>query len=750
MTNPPDTSWKALLHEEINPEWSEEIDVFERQMELRKLGKISEPVFAETRLRRGVYGQRYDNGKRHDGVESKTLEYPRPELMKGPNTVWDAPGMIRIKIPYGELSVEQVEALADLSEEYSDGITHITTRQDVQFHYLHIDDAPDLMRRLAAVGITTREACGNVVRNVTACPFAGVCQGEAFDVSPYAHALTFFLMGHPDTQDFGRKVKIAFSGCATSPCGLTTFHDIGLIAQIQEIDGTLTRGFSYYVGGGLGSVPSQAKLLEEFVPEHELLPLSQAVCRVFARLGEKNNRTRARMKFLVNKVGIDEFRKLVHQEREILPHDERWVSDIEATRTLVSKPLLPESIFNLDIAPEAFKTWFQSNVRPQRQRGYATITVACPLGDLSAFQMRGIADIAREFVGDNIRLTVEQNLVFRWVPENKIVALWQALDELALGDPTAGTIVDVTACPGTDTCKLGHASSRGLAATLRDQLTVTNAHLDTAIKDLRVKVSGCFNSCGQHHVADIGFYGVGRKVRGFMVPHFQVVVGGQWSNNGGAYGLAIGAVPSKSIPEALSILTTEFAANRLHDEGFREYVQRVGKPTIKASLKSVMTVPSHEEDPSFYHDWLDPREYTTGDLGVGECAGENVSAAEFGLSDSERKSFDAQTLLDSGKPQEAAQKAYDAMLQAAHALLRTETSDVPLESEAVLSEFRTRFFDTKRFFDPYAGGKFANYLYRQAKEQDAEINHEIAHHRIEEAQLFIEAAYNCYARLGAA
>ena len=173
MTNPPNSSWKTLLHEKINPEWSEEIDVFERQMELRKLGKISEPVFAETRLRRGVYGQRYDNGKRHDGIESKTLEYPRPELMKGPNTVWDAPGMIRIKIPYGELSVEQVEALADLSEEYSDGITHITTRQDVQFHYLHIDDAPDLMRRLAAVGITTREACGNVVRNVTACPFAG-------------------------------------------------------------------------------------------------------------------------------------------------------------------------------------------------------------------------------------------------------------------------------------------------------------------------------------------------------------------------------------------------------------------------------------------------------------------------------------------------------------------------------------------------------------------------------------------------
>ena len=210
-------SWKMRLNEKIPEDWGEDIDVFERQMVLRKEGKLSEKVFAETRLRKGVYGQRFDNGKRHDGIRTQNFNFPNQDLMKGPNTYWDAPGMIRLKIPYGAMTVEQLEVLADLSEEYSDGITHITTRQDIQFHFLHIDDAPDLMRRLAAVGITTKEACGNVVRNTTACPFAGVCRGEAFDVTPYAHGLSFFLMGHPDTQDFGRKVKIAFSGCTTNP-----------------------------------------------------------------------------------------------------------------------------------------------------------------------------------------------------------------------------------------------------------------------------------------------------------------------------------------------------------------------------------------------------------------------------------------------------------------------------------------------------------------------------------------------------
>ena len=313
------SSWKEQVRGQIPSHLEQEIAIYETQLALKSQGKIDDKVFAETRLRRGVYGQRYDNGQRHDGVQTQQLDYPCGALTKGPQTVWDAPGMQRIKIPFGGLTAEQMDTLADVAEEYSDAICHVTTRQDIQLHFVHIDDTPDLMRRLAAVDITTLEACGNVVRNVAACPLAGVCSDEGFDVTPYARALAYFLLGHKDTQDFGRKFKISFSGCAEHACGLANIHDIGFVATTQHEHGQERRGFAFYIGGGLGSVPYQAQLFEAFVPAEELLPLAQAICRVFARLGEKRNRARARLKFLVAKLGIEEFRRLVLEERAILP-----------------------------------------------------------------------------------------------------------------------------------------------------------------------------------------------------------------------------------------------------------------------------------------------------------------------------------------------------------------------------------------------------------------------------------------------
>src|SRR5215213_3246069 len=292
--------WREQKIESPFPDLVREIEIYETEIELRKQGKMDEKLFAETRLRRGAYGQRYDNGQRWDGRVTQMLPFPSSaaQLTKGPNTMWDAPGMQRIKVPFGGMNARQLEVMAELAEEYSDCIAHVTTRQDFQLHYIHIEDTPDLMRRLAAAGITTREACGNTVRNVTACPYAGICQTEAFDVSPYAHAMTYFLLGHDDTQDFGRKFKVAFSGCKTNPCGLVAFHDVGCIATVK--DGK--RGFEYYVGGGLGSVPQTAQLFDAFLPEEELLPLTQAVSRVFSRLGERANRARARLKFVVKKL----------------------------------------------------------------------------------------------------------------------------------------------------------------------------------------------------------------------------------------------------------------------------------------------------------------------------------------------------------------------------------------------------------------------------------------------------------------
>ena len=739
-------TWKDVLSERMPAALAVEIETFESQIALRRQGKIDEKVFAETRLRRGVYGQRYDNGQRNDGTGAKPLAFPSNGLTKGPETVWDAPGMMRIKIPFGDLTPDQIDVLADVAEEYSDDVCHITTRQDVQLHFVHIDDTPDLMRRLAAVGITTREACGNTVRNVTACPLAGVCRDETFDVTPHAMACMRFLLGHPDTQDFGRKFKVAFSGCAEQACGLVSMHDLGLIARTRVIDGVERRGFETYVGGGLGAVPHQAKLFDEFLPEAELLPIAQAIARVFARLGEKKNRARARIKFLVAQLGVAEFKRRVHEERESLPHDERWTTHLQPStdKHTARKPggSLAETNY-----PEGFDRWHRTNVYRQRQPGYAVATVVLPLGDLTSHQMRALATIARRYDGTDVRTTVEQNVVLRWVSEADLPQLYADLKAQGLAEAGAGTITDVTACPGTDTCKLGIASSRGLAATLRTDFANANGGLDPGVEGLRIKTSGCFNSCGQHHIADLGLYGVSRTIDGYSVPHFQVVLGGKWVDNGGAYGLAIGAVPSKRIPEAIQRISDRFVAERLANETFQQFIARVGKRVLKAMLDDLTKVPSHDENPEFYSDWGDPREFTLGDMGVGECAGEVVSLAEFDLAAAEAQVFEAQLQMEEGDYTRGDALAYHGMLLAAKGLIKTEFIDITDDPDDIVREFKTRFFDTQLFFDKYAGGKFAMYLFRRHGAVSRPGTAESARQLIEEAQLFLEASHACQARL---
>jgi sulfite reductase (ferredoxin) len=741
------STWKAQLREHLPTALAQDIDIYETQLTLKRQGKLDDKICAETRLRRGVYGQRYDNGQRHDGYQTQPLHYPSGDLTKGPQTLWDAPGMQRIKIPFGGLHANQMEVLADLAEEYADAICHITTRQDVQLHFVHIDDTPDLMRRLAAVGITTQEACGNVVRNVTACPLSGVCTDEPFDVTPYARALAYFLMGHKDAQDFGRKFKIAFSGCAQNACGLANMHDIGAIAATRSDNGRVRRGFAFYVGGGLGAVPHQAQLFDEFVPEAELLPLAQAVCRVFARLGEKKNRARARLKFLVAKLGIDEFRRLVLQERAIIPADERWtvyLDDLERTDEAPSRAGQPLA---QGTYPEGFTAWLESNVMPQRQPGYAVATVCLPLGDIASAQLRALAQIAQRYNGGLGRTTVEQNIVLRWISQADLPDLYSDLRAVGLALPGAATLVDITACPGTDTCKLGISSSRGLAAALRKRIAEQNGQLDEAVKNLRIKISGCFNSCGQHHVADIGFYGVSRKVGSHAVPHFQVILGGQWRDNAGAFGLATVAIPSKRIPEVVQRLTAYFVTERLAGETFQAFVKRVGKAKLRALLDDLTQVPAYAQDRTYYADWGDPREYTLGDMGVGECAGEVVSLTDFGLAASERQVFEAQLSLEAQEYARAWQAAYQAMLQAAKALIQTQNIDITDDAEHIVREFQQRFYDTQLFHDPFAGPKFAHYLFRAEEDGQTALTPAAVHRRIEEAQLFIEAAHACHNRL---
>ncbi len=739
--------WRDKLISKMSPAWAAEIDQFETEIELKKAGKLEDRIFAETRLRRGAYGQRYDNGQRHDGIQTQKLQFPAGELTKGPHTYWDAPGMQRIKIPYGGMNATQLEVMAELAEEYSDGIAHVTTRQDFQLHFVHIDDTPDIMRRLAAVGITSREACGNSVRNVTGCPFAGVCSDAPFDISAYADALTWFLMGHPDAQDFGRKFKVAFSGCVENACGLVNIHDLGYIAQVREVNGEKKRGFMFYVGGGLGSVPQNAKLFDEFLPEEEMLPMAQAVCRIFGRYGEKKDRGRARIKFLIKDWGIEKFKEEVLKERAVLKSDPRWTNFLPNTRKEFESPLKPPGKLDLAAQSEDFKAWYKTNVYHQKQEGYKTVTVALPLGDATADQLRALADIARKYTHESVRTTVEQNIILRWISDSDLPAVHTALKKVCLAEACAGTILDIVTCPGTDTCKLGISASRGLGGELRTRLA-TQAHLlDEAVQKLHIKVSGCFNSCGQHHISDLGFYGVSRKVGGYMVPHFQVVLGGQWENNGGSYGLPVGPIASKNIPEVVTRLTGRYVSDRNKNESFKEFIQRIGKVEIKKTLEDLTQIPSHDADPSYYTDWGDPREYTTGDIGVGECAGEVVSPVEFDLTGAERQVFEAQILLEKGDAQAVAQKAYDSMLQAAKGLLKHYTLDIPTNSDDIIEDFKKRFYDTQLFFDPFAGGKFAQHLFMAHKKLGTPYNLEMAHQLVEEATLFIEAAHSCYIRM---
>jgi len=736
-------TWKEKLAGRIPGDLAQEIDVFETQLELRKLGKIDEKLFAETRLRRGAYGQRYDNGQRHDGVKTQHLNYPSGALTKGPDTMWDAPGMQRIKIPFGGLSAEQMETLADVAEEYADAILHVTTRQDFQLHFVHIDDTPTIMRRLASVGITTREACGNAVRNVTACPLAGVCHTEAFDVTPYAKALSKFLLGHPDTQDFGRKFKPAFSGCEQEACGLVTMHDLGAIAQVR--DGQ--RGFKLFVGGGLGPVPYQAKVFAEFLPEEELLPIAQAIARVFARLGEKQNRSRARIKFLVAKLGIDEFRRLVLEERKILPQDPRWTAHLPHAHEFKETPIRPASSRNGGPYPDGFDAWVSTNVYRQRQPGYAVATVTLPIGDITAWQMRQLADLARQFSGDNVRTTVEQNVVLRWISEADLPAFYRELRKFGLGEHGAGTILDVVACPGTDTCKLGIASSRGLAREIRGRLAEKFFTLDKAVQGLRIKLSGCFNSCGQHHLADIGFYGNSRTIGNRKVPHFQVLLGGKWRDNAGSYGLAIGSVPSKWVPDVVDRITQRFVDERQGNETFQDFITRIGKAESRKMLEDLMEVPTYEEDPSLYNDWDDPREFTMGDMGVGECAGEVVSRLDFDLQAAERLCFEAQLKLEAKDLKSADELAYQSMVQAAHALVKELWYDVPADPAVIAEEFRTRLYEPKLFWDRFVGGKFAQDFLRRHDNPPTRHDADEAHRLVQEAQLFIDASHACADKL---
>ena len=508
------------------------------------------------------------------------------------------------------------------------------------------------------------------------------------------------------------------------------------------------RGFELVVGGGLGAVPQNAQVFDEFLPEEELLPISQAMSRVFSRLGERANRAKARFKFVVKKIGIEETKRLVLEERAKLRPDPRWTAFLADLHNVDEKPLRPAGKLPAGPHPDGFEAWRENNVLAQRQAGYVMALITLPLGDLTSEQARALADVTRKFTGDTMRTTADQNMLLRWVSEADLPDVYSALKAIGLAAPGAGTISDICACPGTDTCKLGISSSRSLAAELGKQLRASGIDKDANAKGLHIKASGCFNSCAQHHVADLGFLGVSRNVGGRRVPHFQLVVGGQWENNGGSYGLAIGAVPSKRVPEVVKRLTERFAKERQGKESFADFANRIGKKTIRAMVEELQAIPTYDQDPSFYSDWGDPREYTISDMGEGECAGEIVPYVEVELASAERELFESQILLDEKKIDGAAGRAFSAMLIAARALTKEKNFNVGTAAGEIVSEFKKHYYDTKLFWDDFAGGKFAEYFFRAHDEHGKTSSAEGVHQLIEEATLFVDAAHQCYTRFG--
>jgi sulfite reductase (ferredoxin) len=567
-----------------------EIDTFERNVREWRAGGGLGDDFRPYRLQHGTYGQRQQNRQ-----------------------------MVRIKVPHGTMTPEQLHAIAECADLYAPRkLGHVTTRQAIQLHFVMLEDVPAIMRRLAEVGVTTREACGNTVRNVTADPLSGIAEDTVFDVTPYAEAALRYFLRNPLNQNMPRKFKISYSA-SPADRGMTPIHDVGLTAL--ERDGK--QGFRVVIGGGLGAAPRVAELLHEFLPVEEQLRTIEAVIRVWDRLGERRNKNKARLKFLIAKLGMDEFRRLYEAELATLPpaFDEQYREPDFAL--LEEEPRTgSHASRNGGIAParEGYEVWRRTNALRQKQPGWYTVYVLLPIGDVRTDQMHALAEIGRDYANGHIRTSATQNFVLRWVHEEDLPAVHGALADIGLAEDQAMTISDVLTCPGADTCSIGVTSSKGLGTELRDRIRAANGkYRDPLINDLKIKISGCPNSCGQHHIADIGFYGMAIRSGERQLPAFQLLLGGN-AQGEGRLGKLMMKIPAKYIPDALDTLIDAYVAERADGERLPQWSDRVGKVHIQEVLAEYKAVPEFTQDPMAYVDWGQNKLFTLDDMGEGECA----------------------------------------------------------------------------------------------------------------------------------
>jgi sulfite reductase beta subunit-like hemoprotein len=570
-----------------------DIELFREQAEAFTAGQLTDDQFRAVRLRRGIYGQR------QPGVH-----------------------MVRTKVPGGMVTARQMRQLAAIADEFGGGRAHLTTRQNVQYHFVPLRNVPAVLHKLADVRLTTREACYNTVRNVTACPIAGLTRDEVFDVRPYARRVAFAFLHKELTDSMPRKFKIAFDACKHD-CMATSINDLGFRALIRNVDGVEKRGFRLVVGGGLGPLPNEARLLYDFVPEERLVNVCEAVLRVFNRHGNRNNKNKARLKFVLRERGFDWLKEAIEREyADILENGGIPMPDeipegfggFESNDPVLGAGDLLPVVDGSGADPE-FDAWLETNVEEQRQPGYAIVTVRVPEGNLSDHQMRGLADIAERSGDGRLRFNLRQNVVLGFIPVANLKRVFAALRLIGLSDAAAGEIADVTACPGAYSCNLALTKSMNLSDALSDFLKDES---DPLVRRLSIKISGCPNACGQHWIGDIGFYGNARKIDGKEVPYYQMLLGGGLDPEGiMRFGLAIQSVPARTIPTVLDRLISHYKTNRIEGEAFRDYVVRNKVEFFRAMVADIAK--PTELSPDLDKDWGDEVSFSL-QLGRGECA----------------------------------------------------------------------------------------------------------------------------------
>lgn len=689
-------SFRTELEDLNNPIVERDIIDLEKRIRLFRDGKIDEEKFRSLRLARGIYGQR------QAGVQ-----------------------MIRIKLPYGRITTKQLRRIADISDEYASSNLHATTRQDIQIHFVSLDKTPELWAKLEKDDITTREACGNTVRNITASPTAGIDPKELFDVSPYAHEAFQYFLRNPICQEMGRKFKIAFSN-NEDDTAYAFIHDLGFIPKI--VDGK--RGFKVLIGGGLGANPYLALTAYEFLPEDQIIPFTEGVLRVFDRYGERTRRMKARFKFLLDDIGLERVMELVEEERKA----------IKNKSYAINTNLLPEpELCTVTSFPEVsgmdetqYNHWLKTNVFQQKQEGFYGVYVRVELGNLSSERSRKFADVVDAHASNELRITVNQGYLLRYVRPEALRHLYAELKALDLADPGFDSIGDITACPGTDSCNLGISSSYGIALAL--EKVIKEEYPDLIYNtDIKIKISGCPNSCGQHGLASIGFHGSTIKDKsGKVMPALVILLGGGKLKNGdGIISDKIIKIPSKRGPASLRLLLNDYETNGNEGEYYHDYFIRMGRNHFYTTLKplgDITTVTQHD-----YIDWGEDHNFIL-HTAVGECAGVMIDLISTLLSDSEEKLESAKETLLGKAYADSIYLSYSTFINTAKALLLSQ--DVrPSTQIQVINEFQAKFVDAGLL------GYSMNFKDLVFKINKHEPTEEFANEFLSEAARFLEKAH---------